>query len=94
LPLAEELLVLLVADELEEPPVIERIAKSTFPEVGLMMISLIVPMLSPEDEVTDALVSWLPLTSCCPILPVALKRPLELLLPLKPEPEEEPELPP
>jgi hypothetical protein len=63
LPLPEELLVLLVVDELEEPPVIERIAKSTFPEVGLMMMSLIVPMLSPEDEVTDALVSWLPLTS-------------------------------
>jgi hypothetical protein len=63
LPLPEELLVLLVVDELEEPPVIERIAKSTFPEVGLIMMSLIVPILSPEDEVTEALVSWLPLTS-------------------------------
>jgi hypothetical protein len=45
-------------------PVIEITAKSTLPEFGLMMSSLIVPMDSPDEDFTCALVNWLARTSC------------------------------
>jgi len=48
---------------LELPPVTDRIAKSTLPELGLMRTSLIVPMVFPEDEVTLALFRSAALTS-------------------------------
>jgi len=44
-----------LVDALELPPVTDRIAKSTLPELGLIRTSLIVPMVLPEDEVTLAL---------------------------------------
>jgi len=49
----------LVEDEDELPeddePLSERIAKSTLPELGLMMTSLIVPRFSPDEPCTDEL---------------------------------------
>jgi len=57
----EELLPGLVALPLLEPPLelSERIAKSTRPDMGLMMTSLIVPSSVPEELVTCAPVNWL-----------------------------------
>lgn len=46
-----------------EPPS-EITAKSTLPELGLIMTSLIVPTDSPEVDFTSALVNWLARTSC------------------------------
>jgi len=62
---AEELLVLDVSllAALELPPVTDRIAKSTLPEFGLIRTSLMVPMVSPDDEVTLALFRSAALTS-------------------------------
>jgi len=63
---SEELLPLLLleGDELapDEPDELlsERIAQSIFPEVGLTMISLIVPRVSPDVDWTLAPVNWLP----------------------------------
>jgi len=57
--------------ELVDPPS-ERIAKSTFPEFGLIMTSLIVPTDSPDEDFTSALVNWLARTSCC-VRPVAAR---------------------
>jgi hypothetical protein len=48
--------------ELSEP-FKESTAKSTFPEVGLMTTSLIVPIVSPDEDFTSALVNWLALMS-------------------------------
>lgn len=45
-------------------PLSEITAKSTLPEFGLMMSSLIVPTASPEEDFTCALVIWLDRTSC------------------------------
>lgn len=42
----------------------EITAKSTLPEVGLIMTSLMVPTESPELDLTSALVNWLARTSC------------------------------
>jgi hypothetical protein len=52
--------------ELVDPiePLNEITAKSTLPEFGLMMSSLIVPMDSPDEALTSALVNWLARTSC------------------------------
>ena len=60
--------------ELVEPvdPPNEMIAKSTFPEFGLMTMSLIVPIESPDEDFTSALVNWLARTSCC-VRPVAAR---------------------
>ena len=55
----------------------ESTANSIRPEFGLMMVSLIVPRLSPEEPVTVAPVNWLARTCCCAERPVALQR-LEL----------------
>ena len=41
----------------------EITAKSSLPELGLMMTSLIVPTESPEEDFTSALVNWLARTS-------------------------------
>jgi hypothetical protein len=49
----EGVLVPVVPDE----PVRERTAKSTLPEAGLMMRSLIVPTDSPDEDFTSALVN-------------------------------------
>src|ERR1041384_3838668 len=54
--------------ELVEPlkllePFNESTAKSTFPEVGLMTTSLRVPIVSPDEDFTSALVNWLALMS-------------------------------
>jgi len=50
----------------------DKIANSILPEVGLMMVSLMVPRVSPEEPVTLAPISWLARTGCWPIRPVAL----------------------
>jgi hypothetical protein len=52
--------------ELVDPlaPLIEITAKSTLPEFGLIMSSLIVPTDSPVEDLTSALVNWLARTSC------------------------------
>jgi len=39
-------------EALELPPVTDNTAKSTLPDVGLIRTSLIVPIVSPEDDVT------------------------------------------
>lgn len=49
----------------------DRIAKSILPEFGLMMVSLIVPSVSPEEPVTLAPMSWLARNSWWPMRPVA-----------------------
>ncbi len=49
----------------------DMIAKSIRPEVGLIIVSLIVPRVSPEDPVTLAPISWLARNSWCPMRPVA-----------------------
>jgi len=73
----EELLPGLVALPLLEPPLelSERIAKSTRPDMGLMMTSLMVPNSVPELPVTCAPVNWLARNSCRPMRPVGLKCP-------------------
>jgi len=60
----------------------EIIAKSTLPELGLMITSLMLPRLdSPDDALTGALINLLAWISwCCPPRPVALNEP-ELVLP-------------
>lgn len=50
----------------------ERMAKSTRPEWGLIMTSLMVASDSPELPLTSAPVSWVARTSWCPIRPVGL----------------------
>jgi hypothetical protein len=49
----------------------EITAKSIRPEAGLMMVSLIVPSVSPEEPVRLAPINWLARISCCPMRPVA-----------------------
>jgi hypothetical protein len=45
-------------DELDEPELLSEItANSTLPEFGLMMVSLIVPRLSPDEDCTEQLLS-------------------------------------
>jgi hypothetical protein len=44
-------------------PFSESTAKSIFPEVGLITISLMVPMVSPDEDFTSALLNWLALMS-------------------------------
>jgi hypothetical protein len=60
-------------------PLSEMIANSTFPELGLMIASWIVPSVSPDELCTLQLLSLLAWTACCDVRPVALK-PLLLLL--------------
>jgi len=65
LELSEEELLLVSEDEpLEPPPVMDNTAKSTLPEDGLINTSLTVPMVWPEDEVTEALLRSAARTSC------------------------------
>lgn len=56
----EGVLELVSAEELPS----EITAKSTLPELGLIMTSLMVPRDSPELDLTSALVNWLARTSC------------------------------
>ncbi len=49
----------------------DRTANSIRPEAGLMMVSLMVPRVSPEEPVTLAPVNWLARMSWCPMRPVA-----------------------
>lgn len=78
-----ELVVLLVSVSLVLPaaPETERTAKSIRPEDGLMMTSLKVPRLWPEEPVTLALLSSEARTCCCCCMrPVALRElPLDVL---------------
>lgn len=60
----------------------ERIAKSTRPEVGSRMTSLIVPRLSPVELFTSAPINLLARTSPWEPRPVALRRPPTWLLEL------------
>jgi len=46
-------------DDDEDEPLSEMMAKSTFPELGLIMTSLIVPRFSPDEPCTDELLIWL-----------------------------------
>lgn len=48
-----------VAEVPPAPPLKEITAKSIRPEVGLMMVSLMVPSVSPELLLTSAPVNWL-----------------------------------
>lgn len=61
---------------LELPPELlefnDSTAKSILPEFGLIMVSLIVPRVSPVDPVTFAPINWLARKSWCPMRPVAL----------------------
>jgi hypothetical protein len=61
----EDPLVSLERLKLVEPPELlsEMTAKSTFPECGLIITSLIVPIISPDEDFTSALFNWLALTS-------------------------------
>ncbi len=49
----------------------ERTAKSMRPEAGLMISSLIVPTVSPEEPVTLAPINWLARSSWWPMRPIA-----------------------
>jgi len=62
-----------VAEAVDEVPVVpeegvfapsEMTAKSTLPDCGLIMTSLIVPTESPEEDFTSAPVNWLARISC------------------------------
>jgi hypothetical protein len=67
----------------ELPPLLsERMAKSTRPEVGLMMASLIVPTCWPDWPVTVAPCNWLAWICCCmrPVAPSWLCPPRPRLL--------------
>ncbi len=72
-PVEAELLELELPELLPELPdeLSEITAKSIRPEAGLMIVSLMVPNVSPEEPVTLAPVSWLALMSWCPMRPVA-----------------------
>ena len=91
LPPAEELVAELIPVLEVEPevalllpatefPFSDRIANSTLPDPGFMMMSLIVPISLPEEPLTWAAVNWLPRIASWPIRPVALK-----CLPLQPD---------
>jgi hypothetical protein len=75
MPLLGEVEVELVELLLVEPRLLPRdnTANSSLPEPGLMIVSLIVPISLPEEDITCAPVNWLPRTASCPIRPVALK---------------------
>ncbi len=67
----EDPLGLLLLPELLPLELSERTAKSMRPEVGLIIVSLIVPSVTPDEPVTLAPISWLARNSWCPMRPVA-----------------------
>jgi hypothetical protein len=72
---------LLALAELPAPPLNERTANSTRPELGLIMMSLIVPRASPEEDLICELFNWLAGIAFWPERPVALSPPEALYLP-------------
>jgi len=80
LPVAPVVLLLslvLEVDPLDPPELNEITAKSTFPEVGLMITSWIVPIeVLPDEALISAFINLLARTSCpLPDRPVALNEP-------------------
>ena len=68
------LLGLVLLPELELLELSESTANSIRPELGLIMVSLMLPNVSPEEPVTFAPFNWLARTCCWPERPVALHR--------------------
>ena len=62
---------LLVPEEADSDK--EMMAKSTLPDAGLRMTSLMVPSESPDELLTSAPISLLARSSCWPIRPVGLR---------------------